>query len=177
MAPTPPERTRVVVVFDTDTDTDDAIAAMIAQLDATDLVTLVNVRPSPLVAAGATPMLSAAAMTMSEIGWRMYHDACAGGTEEEERIRARTAHHSAALRAAGIGHAVETVVAQGRAGSPRSRRTVDRAVTRIARRFRADRIVRTTKPGVPSRPGADDRTAPTAARLHRSGGSSAPLAS
>lgn len=174
-APTPPERTRVVLVCETGVDTDDDIAEMIAQLDETDLVTLVNVRPAPRMAPGTTAMSSPAAMTMTEIGWRMYHDACVTDLAEEERLATRMRQHSAALRAAGIGHAVETVVRRGRPGSPRSRRRVDRAIDRIARRFRADRVVRASTHEIPSRTGAGDELAVTAARLHRGEGSPAPI--
>lgn len=178
MVETPPtERTRVVLVLETDVDGDDDIAALVAQLDETDLVTLVNVRPGPRMTARSATMATPAALTMTDVGWRMFHDACVTDLAEDGRVAARMREHSAALRAAGIGHAVETVVERGRPGSPRSRRRVERSIERIARRFRADRILRSsnaTIPPVPSRPGVGDEPAVPTPAAYRSEESPAP---
>lgn len=174
-----PVGTRVILVAHLDHDDDSTVRTLAAGLGPHHDVTLVHVRPSAPSAAAPPPC-----MLMSDLGVIIYDDWYRAARECEHHYDTRAAARSALLHEFGIDHAVETVTTHRSLFSRRTRRSLRRAIERIADHARAD-VIR-VGPGAntsaslsagtssPSREGVDDRHLPSVTHQRGADGSSAP---
>jgi hypothetical protein len=97
-------------------------------------------------------------MLMSDLGVIMYDDWRRSRDDQDAQRTARMKARSAILRSRGIGHAIETITYHQSFSARRTRRNIDRAIERLAARFRVDFVLRApTTDQLPPGTGVGDR--------------------